>query len=504
MKTVKTRKSRKSRKSRRKLKNRNRYQKQSNRTKGRGIVRINPLIGEKDAFNAFLSNSQVKIMANGANGIIFKLTINNIENSTYISTNADTYGLKVNTLLLKLIFIKKKKDDDHVYIDMGATSLIIKLATTTECYEEINIQKCIYSKTNDYLEPICPAIVFDELLVNEESKEHFLSNILNYASTSDTQDLIVDIRAKMSDFNICIFAMEFADEYDILRTNDPYIYKEMSMFLLLELALKTGYSHGDFHRGNIMINKTSESYFNQSSIYPIIGKPLLIDFGLAVKIPQPMKRLIRELCDIGEYTKALNSLCKISRKDGTPVSQYPAYYGWACGSVVDTDSIEVIENRIQQEVQIKEDQSHKLLELLSYKKNIVEETRKKFRVLLNNGKLKMEIEEQKREYYQRKGMNEISDAGLEREIINNLYRVRYTVEMGKNENEIQETREQIKTDVLEEMADIRNLNFPENTNRNIKALFDQRRSAEIELETTFKIRYPDGPDLPQPILDCNL
>jgi hypothetical protein len=481
----------------------------SNRTKGRGIMRINPLISDKVSFNIFLSNSQVKMMTSGANGIIFKLTINNIENSTYVSTNADTYGLKVNTLLLKLIFIKKEKDDDdHVNINMGATKLEINLATTTECYEEINIQKCIYSKTNDYLEPICPAIVFDELLVNEVSKEQFLNNILNYASESDTQDLIVNIRAKISDFNICIFAMEFADGYNILQTNDPYIYKEMSMFLLLELALKTGYLHGDIHRGNIMINKTSESYFKQSSIYPIIGKPLLIDFGYAVKIPQPIKRLIQELCDIEEYTKALNTLCKIPRKDGTLVSKYPAYYGWACGSVLDTDSIEVIENRIQQAVQLKEDQSHKLIELLSYKKNIVEETRKTFHDLLKNGNFKKEIEKQKYEYYQekkeKKENNKLTDVELEREIIINLYQIHITLEIMKNKNEILEIQEQIKTEVLEEMADIRNLNFPENTNRHIKALFDQRRRAEIELETTFKIRYPDGPELPQPILNCNL
>jgi hypothetical protein len=434
--------------------------------------------------------------------LLYKNTsINDIENSTYISTNVDTYGSKISTLLLKLIFIKNDDDDDddhdQVYINIGATSLKINLATTAESYEEINIQKCIYSKTNDYLEPICPAIVFDELLVSE-AKQHFLSNILNYASTRDTHNLIVDIMAKMSDFNICIFAMEFADDYEILQNNDPYIYKEMSMFLLLELALKTGYSHADFHIGNIMINKTSESYFNHS----IIGKPLLIDFGFSVKISQPMKRLIQDLCNMDKYTKALNILCKIPRKDGTRVTQYPSHYGWACGSVLDTDSIKVIENKIQQKIQLKEDQSHKLIELLSYENQIVEKTRENFRALLSN--LKMEIEEQKKEYYQRKGMNGLMDADLEREIINNLYHVYYTAEKGKNKNEIQETREQIKTDVLEEMANIRNLRFPENTDRNIKALFDQRRSAEIELETTFKTRFPDGPELPQPILDCNL
>lgn len=494
-------------KSRRKIRNRKQFRKktrfQSNRIKGRGIVRINSF-EEKSAFNTFLLNSQVKIMTNGANGIIFKLTINDIEKSTYISTNVDTYGSKVDTILLKFIFLKKNEDDDYIYIDVvGKNTLTFKLATTTECYEEINIQKCIYSKTNAYLEPICPAIVFDELLVDEMSTIYFLNKFLTRVPDVDTPtiSIILDILSKISTFNLCIFAMEFAGGYEILRTHDPYIYKEMSMFLLLELALKIGYSHADFHRGNIMINKTSDTYFSQIGT-PLLGKPLLIDFGLSAKIPRPVKRMIQELCELGKYTKALNVLCTVSRKDGTKVIQYPAYYGWACGSVIDTDSIEVIENRIQQEVQLKEDQSQKLIELLLYQQNIIEETRKTFRVLLNNNdELKMEIKKQKREYYQ---INEMPDAGLEGKIINNLYQLHYFTEKNKNENEIQEIKEQIKTDVLEEIADIRNLRFPENTDRHIGALFDQRRLAEIELETTFKIRYPDGPDLPQPITYCNL
>jgi hypothetical protein len=41
--------------------------------------------------------------------------------------------------------------------------------------------------------------------------------------------------------------------------------------------------------------------------------------------------------------------------------------------------------------------------------------------------------------------------------------------------------------VLDEMADIRNLQFPEDTDRNIGALFEQKRNAEIDIAARFNL-----------------
>jgi len=445
-----------------------------NGIKGRGIMQSNPLIEEKEAFDNFLINSRVELLTNGAYGLIFKLTINDIENSTYISSSVDTHGSKISTLLLKLNFIKKDKNAD-IYIEILGEEQKFKFATRRECMEEINLQKYIYSKTNDFLEPICPAIVFDTFLEDEMSKHIFMGDFLKYASNDNVAShVIADILSKINEFDIGIFAMEFADGYDMLSNNDPNVYKEMAMFLLLEMALKTGYSHADFHRGNIMINKTSTTYFNQSRSYPIVGKPLLIDFGLSKKIPNPVKRIIEELCDLGKYTKALNVLCSVSRKDGKRLTQFPAYYGWACGSAMGDSN--VINAEIQKRIALKEQQNVSLMELLRL--NFNDKTNQKFSVLLQNGDFKTEIEKQKQ------------NGSLEKDIINNLYQMFYYVEKRKYNENIEQIKEQIESDVLDEMADIRNLQFPEYTDRNIGALFEQKRNAEIDIAVRFNLPQP--------------
>ena len=89
---------------------------------------------------------------------------------------------------------------------------------------------------------------------------------------------------------------------------------------------------------------------------------------------------------------------------------------------------------------------------------------------------------------------------LKKDITNDLYRVYYYTEKfsnDKNAYQIKQIKEEILSDVLADMAHITNMRFPANTDINIGALFEQKRNAEIILERTFKIRYPDGPDLPQ-------
>ena len=153
---------------------------------------------------------------------------------------------------------------------------------------------------------------------------------------------------------------------------------------------------------------------------------------------------------------------------------------------------------IQQRVALKEQQSVNLIELLHLNKFFDAETEKKFRALWKNGDFNTEIEKQKQEY---KGP--LYGSELEKNILNNLYWTFSFTERRKYNENVERIQEQIVWEVLDEMSDIRNLRFPENTDRNIGALFEQKRNAEIKLETTFKIRYPDGPVLPQHT-NCNL
>ena len=218
---------------------------------------------------------------------------------------------------------------------------------------------------------------------------------------------------------------------------------------------------------------------------------------MSIKIPRPIILIIRELCDIGEYTKALNLLCTVPRKDKQNITDFPTHYGWACGSIVDETTAGA---EIQNRVALKEQQNIKLIELLTHQKEFDgDELQKKFRVLLKTDDYRKIIENKEKE--------DPTVSNLD--IINGLFRVYYYTEImlkSKIVGQIEQIKEEILSDVLDEMADIRYLRFPKNTNINIGALFEQKRNAEIILERTFKIRYPDGPNLPQSIVEeyCDL
>ena len=137
--------------------------------------------------------------------------------------------------------------------------------------------------------------------------------------------------------SIGVIGMEFANGYQTLfqlqNHKDSILYKYMILYLLLELALQTGYTHADFHTGNLMIHTTSKHYFvdEENVKDKIIGKPLLIDFGFSNKIPDDKMEKIRNHIKNGKYTLALKELCTVPRKDGLELFEYPIHYGWVCG-----------------------------------------------------------------------------------------------------------------------------------------------------------------------------
>jgi hypothetical protein len=163
-------------------------------------------------------------------------------------------------------------------------------------------------------------------------------------------DTLIYIETKV-DFGI--IAMEYANNTKILydlspnvRPNSNYeLYVNMSLYLLLELALKTGYSHADFHMSNIMINRSAVDYFDG-----IPGKPIIIDFGFSVKIPDPVLEEMRVLCYEHNYTEALRILCTVDRSDEDRIHNYPKYYGWVCGTVAPFSTMNEIEREIESEV----------------------------------------------------------------------------------------------------------------------------------------------------------
>lgn len=326
----------------------------SKRRGGMSGITLKKGLSKKDAFDFFIKNSIVEYVSKGSFGVTFKAKLNKeyISQSPYKSTDSATYGEPVSTILFKLVFINDNTGKNG--------------STLSSFYGEVNIQEDVYFKTMDYLEPICPAVVYSNVYTEspELNKIQLLEQIKNSTLINTYANKLLDYFISSQDVlgSIGVIAMEFADGYQTLHTfesknNGRYDFrtdvKSAAMYLILELAVKTGYSHADFHGGNIMIlqgkNGKKLNYFNfndgqsknevksiynktppYSSLLNFKGKPLLIDFGLAVKIPEETLTRVIKLYKAGNYIKALKLISMVPRRDGSRIdtAEWKRHYGW--------------------------------------------------------------------------------------------------------------------------------------------------------------------------------
>ena len=118
--------------------------------------------------------------------------------------------------------------------------------------------------------------------------------------------------------------MEMAENLtrnDVLTNND---FSNIGRYALLNLALTTGYTHGDFHRGNILICD-STSYFNGVNYRPIV-----IDFGRSTKLPPDKFNQLKTFVSNHDYISALKILCH-SNEFVQNIAYSEFFYGWVCG-----------------------------------------------------------------------------------------------------------------------------------------------------------------------------
>jgi hypothetical protein len=171
----------------------------------------------------------------------------------------------------------------------------------------------------DYLEPICPAIVHAQSTVD--------FTIINSVD-ADTTD-ILDTFSKYKSQSIGIIGMEYLMDYkrldSLIRYPNIQSYIHMAAFIILRLAMETGYTQGDFHSGNIMIDPNETTYFKG-----IKGKPILLDYGDAIKIPLTKLTTIKQHYKNKQYTDALKVICTVEG-DEIDLRSIPESYGYLCG-----------------------------------------------------------------------------------------------------------------------------------------------------------------------------
>jgi len=289
---------------------------------------------------SYLENSTIDVISKGSFGMVFISKLKNEVPVPYLSMNpGPTFGTPISSLVFKLCLIRNMEDDPD--FEPFKKSLKLMFIEEEEFKNEINIQTDIFMKTMNYLQPICPAIVFSDIFHYDELKEPTdeenvtAMKMMNFFRIFEKIGQTVDLK-------IGLIAMEVVapHEYNTLYNLPKNIYniaRMQCLFLLIKLALDTEYTHGDHHRGNLLYNPEDTTYFKG-----VKGHPLLIDFGRTTKIPPDAMRQFRTFCANHQYTDALKLLCNAPTANEyiSELEYADPYYGWACGNYKVSNSMQ--------------------------------------------------------------------------------------------------------------------------------------------------------------------
>ena len=276
-----------------------------------------------DAFKYFLENSEISYLSRGSFGIVLKCDLKKDSSikSPYENLRKMYQGKEVHTIIVKLSLLHLNED-----YEFGFETL--KSGDVEHFNDEVKKQDEIFHKTIDKLDPICPSIIYSNYL-NEKNMDEMrgllqtingnmqsdrshggawiktiLASLLK--SYKDIDDLISDagklygrkkqilleeIKALKGElYSFGLIGMEMMGNYKPLSNiihdktisdNDKQLYEDIARLRLIQMAVKTGYSHNDYHQNNILVDTTASGYYGKD----ISGHVILIDFGYTKKIP---------------------------------------------------------------------------------------------------------------------------------------------------------------------------------------------------------------------------
>lgn len=276
----------------------------------------------EEIFRNFINNSALKIFSSGANGIILTGNLqNDIPKNYSIISPDENFSKPVKNIIIKLCIVS----DDYIQIKLS-NKLEIYTIIEQEFQDEINIQTDIYLKTIQYLQPLCPGIVYANI-TNDNS---LLDILMNNSNENKDKMVLSNIKKNLSKINLKlgIIGMEIiSNSYTLNYYKKNNLALNVGRYALLKLALETGYNHNDFHYGNILL-ENSNNYFAGIDVRPIV-----IDFGRSTKINPDIMSKIKNEVNNKNYTNALKYLCHYNAGNHyTKDPEYNSYYGWICGN----------------------------------------------------------------------------------------------------------------------------------------------------------------------------
>lgn len=270
---------------------------------------------------------------------------------------------------------------------------------------EIEIQTEVFFRTCEYLDPICPSILYTEVKDSpydykaKQRVETRLSQLLP-KSNKTAQIYLKNIIDLLDEGRLSMYGMicmEYAEGYETLvklkthRPDKTEKLRDIARHKLIEMSLKTQYTHSDFHENNILCNPETEEV-------------LLIDFGLANKMSHEEWITLRYEYEEKQYFDALESIFYIDRRDLFVLRHDLDSYGWLIGADLEENEEPYNKNNNNREIVIKEPIVNKIIQGIDV---VVKENEEKIEHLKKTTKISLPLSKKERlKFYQ--FMNEVT------------------------------------------------------------------------------------------------
>lgn len=254
------------------------------------------------SLNSFINHCEsVEYISNGIDGITFKVT-----SSVFYSR------MSSKTILMKLVCLNNNINSTNHRKDVIFGSVNMTLRETNEDVfrNECIIQDVIYKKSSHNGDALCPRALYYGLMDPLWLEKLIEKTEIKYSYFFEE---LIDM-IKTDELSIGILCMEFLENYVSMfsmvdrknHNEDKYIH--MARQLIIELAVRTGYTQGDFHLKNIMFNEMDDSFYRG-----IAGRPIFIDFGNATKINNEDMKDIMKFYEDKNYFEIIKIICSQKR-----------------------------------------------------------------------------------------------------------------------------------------------------------------------------------------------